>query len=133
MNIIKTAIALFACLLLSSQVAANELEYAVYNVDYTVSNPVRLENTINSPARILGKSILILIPASDHTTSSNKFQQDTTPIARFTGMVKDQIRAPVRTLLNGEYRAGADRYTQGTVYQADWSDKGIKLGIKYQF
>lgn len=133
MNITKSAIAFLASLVLISAASANELEYRVYNIDYSATDDVILEHQINSPVRILSKSILILIPASDPTSETNRFQQDATPVARFANLVRDQIRTPVRTLLKGEYRAGAAPYTRGTVYQADWSDKGMKLGIKYQF
>ena len=133
MNIIKSTVALIASLGMSLSIAANELEYRVYNIDYSMSDSALLEHSINSPVRVLGKSILILIPASDHSVAPSQFSPDSTSIARFTDMVKQQIRTPVRTLLKGEYRAGADPYTRGTVYQAGWSDKGMKLGIKYQF
>jgi len=133
MKLYKLAITLLASLMLSSVAAAAELEYRVYNIAYTATDEALLKHQINSPVRILSKSILMLIPASDPTAGATEFQRDATPVARFADMVKHQIRTPVRTLLKGEYRAGADRYTRGTVYQADWSDKGMKLGIKYQF
>lgn len=130
MKLTTYIITLFASLLLSYQTAASEWLYSSDIHEKWLPDSVFLERNINSPGRVLGKSILILIPSATVTPA---LPPTTHPAARFADLITDQIRTPVRTLLKGEYRAGADPFSRGTVYQADWSDKGVKLGIKYQF
>jgi len=54
-------------------------------------------------------------------------------VNQLTSEFKSYIEAPVVTLLKGGYSGGVDPYSEGMVYKAKWSDKGVKLNIKYQF
>lgn len=47
--------------------------------------------------------------------------------------VKLALGTPTWTLLKGEYSVGADNYTEGMRYKANWSDSSFKLDVRYQF
>ena len=65
-------------------------------------------------------------PVSQPAADGNMFTQ-------FTADVKHYIGAPMVTLLSGEYKGGVDSFTQGLAYKANWSERGAKVNVNYQF
>jgi len=52
---------------------------------------------------------------------------------RWQSEVKGFIGMPMYNFLKGEYKNGADKFSEGMAYKAKWSKKGLKLEVKYQF
>jgi hypothetical protein len=96
-----------------------------------------LDSEINNGTRALG---LLLAMNYTHPTEGfnhpyhlEKVSSDTHLVTKLTTKIKSHIKAPVHQLLMGEYSGGVDQFNQGVAYKAIWSNKGVKLNIKYQF
>jgi hypothetical protein len=71
-------------------------------------------------------------PNSGYPLNASK-ETITSLVNQLASELNSYIEAPVVTLLKGEYSGGVDSYSEGMVYKAKWSNKGVKLNIKYQF
>jgi len=47
--------------------------------------------------------------------------------------LKQSLGTPAWTLLQGEYAAGVNRYTEGMRYKANWSEDDFRIEVRYQF
>ena len=135
---------------LSPLVAASDFKRE-YQVGYHQSdNFEQLDQNMASGTQLLG----LLLKVSDASQvsdmshhyglgssyeSSNRYSLDAPKetavslVNQLTSEFKSYIEAPVVTLLKGGYSGGVDPYSEGMVYKAKWSDKGVKLNVKYQF
>ena len=112
-----------------------------YKADHRTQISQSLDQAINTRSRLL--SVFLQANSgnsgindndrqfSDQSLSSNANSDGV--ITQFTAKIKNHVQAPLTTLLRGEYKSGVDSYSQGMAYQAVWSNKGVKLNLKYQF
>lgn len=72
-------------------------------------------------------------------SSANAYELDkslskqNTLIDQLKTEIKNYMGTPMYTLFKGEYEGGADKYTEGMAYKAEWDQKGVSFEIKYQF
>ena len=112
-----------------------------YKADHRTQISQDLNQALNTRIRLLGVFLRTNNKSSSDNDNGRQFSDESLSpsansdgaITQFTAKIKNHVQAPLTTLLRGEYNAGVNSYNEGMAYRAVWSDKGVKLNLKYQF